>query len=147
LSKIFTTLDHNFSTRNPSKPSKGSKDSDCSLVSKKNFSKILPSNGLGPGPGEVGQGGLKAEWDSSALPFQQWTCQRSPFRRWTFQRWNMLSFEMLSKCKSPHCRHEACRHKILSSTCPRSFQLCCIDWDSWCLPWIWKCHYFIFVHR
>ena len=23
------------------------------------FSKILPSNGLGPGPGKVGQGGLK----------------------------------------------------------------------------------------
>jgi len=32
---------------------------DYSLVSNKNFSKILPSNGLGPGPGEVGQGGLK----------------------------------------------------------------------------------------
>ena len=32
---------------------------DCSLVSCKNFSKILPSNGLGPGTGEVGQGGLK----------------------------------------------------------------------------------------
>jgi len=32
---------------------------DCSLVSNKNFSEILPSNGLGPGPGEVGQGGLK----------------------------------------------------------------------------------------
>jgi len=35
-----------------------SKDSDFSLVSNKNFSKILPSNGLGPGPGEMGQGGL-----------------------------------------------------------------------------------------
>jgi len=35
------------------------KDSDCSLVSNKNFSEILPSNGLGPGPGEVGQGGPK----------------------------------------------------------------------------------------
>jgi len=32
---------------------------DCSLVSIKNFSKILPSNALGLGPGEVGQGGLK----------------------------------------------------------------------------------------
>jgi len=30
-----------------------SKDSDCSLVSNKNFSEILPSSGLGPGPGEV----------------------------------------------------------------------------------------------
>ena len=37
---------------------KVSKDSDCRLVSK-NFSEILPSNGLSPGPGEVGQGGLK----------------------------------------------------------------------------------------
>jgi len=36
------------------------KDSDCSLVSNKNFSEILPSNGFGLGPGEVGQGGLKA---------------------------------------------------------------------------------------
>ena len=35
------------------------KDSDCSLVSNKNFSEILPSNGLGPGPGEVSQVGLK----------------------------------------------------------------------------------------
>ena len=33
---------------------KVSKDSDCSLVSSKNFSEILP-----PGPGKVGQGGLK----------------------------------------------------------------------------------------
>jgi len=32
---------------------------DCSLVSNKNFSEILPSNGLNPGPGEMGQGGLK----------------------------------------------------------------------------------------
>jgi len=32
---------------------------DCSPVSNKNFSEILPSNGLGPGPGEVGQGSLK----------------------------------------------------------------------------------------
>jgi len=35
------------------------KDSDCSLVSNKNFSEILPSNGLSPGPGKVGHGGLK----------------------------------------------------------------------------------------
>jgi len=33
-----------------------------------------------------------------------------------------------------------------SSTCPRSFQLCSIYCDSWCIPWIWKCHYCIFVH-
>jgi len=60
---------------------KGSKDSDSSLVSNKNFSKILwpsswaltvktsvysknfseilPPNGWCPGPGKVGQGGLK----------------------------------------------------------------------------------------
>ena len=44
---------------NPSRSSKVSKDSDCSLVSNKNFSEALPSNGLSPGPGEVGQGGLK----------------------------------------------------------------------------------------
>jgi len=30
---------------------------DCSLVSNKNFSKILPSNGWRPEPGEVGHGG------------------------------------------------------------------------------------------
>jgi len=29
------------------------------LVSSKSFSKILSSNSLGPGPGEVGQGSLK----------------------------------------------------------------------------------------
>jgi len=29
------------------------------LVSSKNFSKILPPNGWRPGPGKVGQGGLK----------------------------------------------------------------------------------------
>jgi len=36
-----------------------SKDSDCSLVSNKNFGEILPSNGLGLGAGEVDQGGLE----------------------------------------------------------------------------------------
>jgi len=40
--------------------SKVSKDLNCSLVSSKNFSKILPPNGWHPGPGKVGQGGLKA---------------------------------------------------------------------------------------
>jgi len=53
------TLDHNFRTRNPSRSSKVSKNSDCSLVSNKNFSKLLPSSSFGPRPGEVGQGGLK----------------------------------------------------------------------------------------
>jgi len=53
------TLDHNFWTRSPRRSSKASKDSDCSLVSYKNFSKVLLSNGLGLGPGEVGEGGLK----------------------------------------------------------------------------------------
>jgi len=38
--------------------SKVSKDLDCSLVSCKNFSKMLSSNVLISGPGEVGQGGL-----------------------------------------------------------------------------------------
>ena len=42
---------------------------------------------------------------------------------------------------------EACKRKSQSSTCPRSFQLCSIYCDSWCIPWIWKCHYCIFVHR
>jgi len=56
---IFITLDQNFWTGNPSRSSKVSKDSDCRLVSNKYISKILPSNSLGPGPGEVGQGGLK----------------------------------------------------------------------------------------
>jgi len=41
------------------KSSKVSKDLDCTLVSNQNFSKIIPSIGLGPGPGKVGQGGLK----------------------------------------------------------------------------------------
>jgi len=53
------TLDHNFWTRNPSKSSKVSNDSDCSLVSNKNFSEIPPSNGCRPRSGKVGQGGLK----------------------------------------------------------------------------------------
>jgi len=52
-------LDHYFWTRNPSRSSKVLKDSDCSLVSNKNFCEILPSNGLGSGPREVGQGGVK----------------------------------------------------------------------------------------
>ena len=60
LSKPFgldiTALDHNFWTPNPSRSSKVSKDPDCGLVPNKNFSEILPSNGLGPG--EVGQGDL-----------------------------------------------------------------------------------------
>jgi len=56
---MFTSLDHNFWTWNPSRSSKVSKDSDCSLASSKNFSEILPSNGWRPGPGKVGQGGLK----------------------------------------------------------------------------------------
>jgi len=43
----------------PQQSSKVSKDSDCSLVSGKNFSEILPPNGWRPGPGKVGQGGLK----------------------------------------------------------------------------------------
>jgi len=59
LVKNFFNSDHNFLTWNPSRASKVSKDSDCSLVSSKNFSKILPSNDWCPGPGEVGQGGLK----------------------------------------------------------------------------------------
>jgi len=54
-----TASDHNFWTWNLSRSSKISKDWDCSLVSSKNFSEILPSKGLGPRPGEVGQGGLK----------------------------------------------------------------------------------------
>ena len=29
---------------------------------------------------------------------------------------------------------EACKRKSQSSTCPRSFQLCCIYCDSWCIP-------------
>jgi len=44
----------------PSRSSKVSKDSDCSLVSSRNFSEILPPNSWRPGPGKVGQGGLKA---------------------------------------------------------------------------------------
>jgi len=38
---------------------KESKDLDCNLVSTKNFSEILPPNSWCPGPGKVGQGGLK----------------------------------------------------------------------------------------
>ena len=63
------------------------------------------------------------------------------------EMWNIFSFGMSPKCKSSHCRREAFRRKSQSSTCPRSFQLCCIYCDSWCIAWIWKCHYCIFVHR
>jgi len=45
-------LHHNFWTRNPSRSSKVSKDSDCSLTSSKNCSDILPPNGWRPGPGK-----------------------------------------------------------------------------------------------
>ena len=57
LIEFLFTLDHNFWTRNLSRSSKVSNDSDCSLVSNKNFSEILPSNSLEPG--EVGQDGPK----------------------------------------------------------------------------------------
>jgi len=39
---------------------KVSKDLVCILVSNKNLTKVLPSSGLGPGPGEVGQRGQKS---------------------------------------------------------------------------------------
>ena len=42
---------------------------------------------------------------------------------------------------------EACKRKSKSSTCPRSFQLCCIYCDSWCIPWIWKCHSRAYARR
>jgi len=42
-------LDHNFSTINPRKWINTSKDSDYSLVSNKNLSEILPSNGWAQG--------------------------------------------------------------------------------------------------
>ena len=58
-SNIFTNLHQNFWTRNPSRSSKVSKDSDCSLVSSKNFSEILPPNSWCPGPGKVSHGGQK----------------------------------------------------------------------------------------
>ena len=51
-------IDHNFWTTKPSKSIKVSKDSNCSLVSNKNLSEILPSSSLGPGLGEMGQGSL-----------------------------------------------------------------------------------------
>jgi len=54
-------LDHNFWTRKLSRSSKVSKGSDCSLVSNQNFSEILPSNSLGPGPGKW----AKVAWKSS----------------------------------------------------------------------------------
>jgi len=38
-------LDHNFSTRNARKSTKGSKDSDSSLVSNENYSKIFWHSG------------------------------------------------------------------------------------------------------
>ena len=59
INNNFTNLHHNFWTRNPSRSSKISKDLDCSLVSSKNFSEILPPTGWRPGPGKVGQVGLK----------------------------------------------------------------------------------------
>ena len=56
---LLFILDHTFCIRNPSKSIKVSKDSDCSVVSNKNFSGILPSSGLGLGSDEVGQKCLK----------------------------------------------------------------------------------------
>ena len=50
---------HNFGTRNPSKSSKVSKDSDFCLVSNKNLSEALPSSSLDLGPDGMGQIGLK----------------------------------------------------------------------------------------
>jgi len=43
----------------PWKLIKEPKHSDCSLVSNKNLSEMLPSSGMGLGPDEVGQKGLK----------------------------------------------------------------------------------------
>jgi len=75
-----------------------------------------------------------AEWDSSA----------PPFRRWTFLRWNVKCI-FLWNHQSAKVRSvvvwEACKRKSQSSTCPRSFQLCCIYCDSWCIPWIFKLVY------
>ena len=70
MSNIFTNLHHNFWTRNPSRSSKVSKDSDCSLVSSKNFSEILQPNGWRLKPGKVGQGSLKVLylWRHSQKP-------------------------------------------------------------------------------
>ena len=56
---ILLCLGHNFWTQNTSKSSIVSKESDFSLVSKKNLSEILPSSSLDLGPDEVGQKGLK----------------------------------------------------------------------------------------
>ena len=43
-----------FWTRNPSKSSQVSKDSDFNLVSNKNLSEILQFSGVGLGPDDVG---------------------------------------------------------------------------------------------
>jgi len=56
---------------------------DCSLVTNKNFSEILPSNGWRPGPGEVGQGGQKVLhlWrysQKSATPNQKFFFECKP---------------------------------------------------------------------
>jgi len=57
---ILLFLSHDILTRNPRKSIKGSKDSDFSLVSNKNLLiEILPSGGLGPGPGNLSQNGQK----------------------------------------------------------------------------------------
>ena len=76
LSNIFMNLYHNFWTCNPSRSSKVSKDSNCSLVSSKNFSEIQPPNGWCPGPGKVGQGGLKVLylWRPLLMTSSQKTC-------------------------------------------------------------------------
>jgi len=64
-------LDHNFSTRKPSRSYKVSKDLGFSLDSNKNYSEILPSDGLGPRSGEVGQGGLDVTHKKYASPNQE----------------------------------------------------------------------------
>ena len=86
---------------------------------------------------EDGRGSLLAEWDSSSPPFQRWT-----FRRWNVQcvfLWNVTKVQKFALPSSV-------KRKSQSSTCSRSFQLCCNYCDSWCIPWIWKCHCCIFVH-
>jgi len=60
ISQIFLlTYITTFEPEIPAGHPKYQKDSDCSLVSSKNFREILPPNGWCPGPGKVGQGGLK----------------------------------------------------------------------------------------
>jgi len=65
---------------------------DCSLVSSKSFSEILPPNSWRPGPGKVGQGGLKV---LHLWRYSQKT--RTPKKKFFF-KYNLLDWPIRLSC-------------------------------------------------